>query len=821
MATLDELLDDITKRIVEADPAIAPRRVREAAAGVLAKPAHADRLLAALVADPTLLVSGSAQMPRALQRIIVAIDVPHSAVRLPRCPSCERELAAAFVNVGDLRLCGTCAKRATRRFHSCAECGNSVLNPRRAAGRAFCLRCWNSMRSRRSAILLTVLRRAIPELAASVIDDGLLAASASETEQLRLTLDCVENSTVWLAQPAQGNAAFARLYAVLTEHYPQLRPLVCAVCQSGGPLTNVLDGTRVCARCYRNGRRQDCDRCHQPRTISRQLADGTKLCQWCWKSDPEQIAECTVCGQRRVVAAVGPTGAVCGSCRLMSAVDTCSKCGRVEPCRFAGTARAVCEGCRRKRVPCARCGTIRLVHTRDEAGDPLCGSCSHRPTETCVSCGQFRSVVGRVHGEPLCGTCFTKHPASFRDCTRCGSHRKLRQTGLCDRCTIIDLATEMLPASVFEAHPSAVALRDALLGGGDAQTVAAFLRPRSLPLLRKALAEPGPITHTAIDALGPEQATRHVRALLVQYGLLPAVDYHLQRFERWIPEAVQTISEPVARSAFTQYANWKHLRELRAKQGPISGSLAGSRRRELRIVTDLLTWIEREGTSLEQLTQGQVDHWSTTGPERHRVQGFLRWARRNRLARDLSVFRAHPPPPTIGGLSDEERQRLLADVLRNDAILAGTRLAAALVLLYGIRPHRIAQITLDQVDSIDRLARIRIGADHLYLPDELGIVTEAVIAARTARRLLHDVHDGVWLLPGTRPGYPIANTTLTRRLREIGVAIAPARRGALTSLASQLHPVVLADLTGIHIRTAIVWRDAVAASRARYVAERL
>ncbi|WP_345047118.1 hypothetical protein [Microbacterium invictum] len=312
-----------------------------------------------------------------------------------------------------------------------------------------------------------------------------------------------------------------------------------------------------------------------------------------------------------------------------------------------------------------------------------------------------------------------------------------------------------------------------------------------------------------------------MRALLVQYGLLATVDYHLQRFERWISEAAQTISDPVARSAFTQYANWKHLRELRAKPGPISGSLAGSRRRELRIIKDLLEWAEREGTSLEQLTQGQVDHWSTTGTERHRVQGFLRWARRNRLARDLSVFRAHPPAPTIGGLSDERRQRLLADVLRNDDILAGTRLAAALVLLYGIHPHRIARITLDRVDSVNGLARIRIGSEHLYLPNELGIVAEAVIAARTARRLLHDVHDGVWLLPGTRPGYPLANTTLTRRLREIGVTVAPARRGALTSLAAQLHPVVLADLTGIHIRTAIVWRDAVAASRSRYVDELL
>jgi hypothetical protein len=251
MATLDELLDDITARIVEADPTIRTRRVREATAGVLKKLAHADRLLTALKADPELPVSGSAQMPRALQRIIVAAGARHSAVRLPRCPSCEREVAAAFVTVDDRQLCGTCAKQATKRLHPCAECGNSVLNPRRAAGRTFCLRCWNSMRPRRSDILLTVLRRDIPELPASVVDDGLLAASASETEQLRLALDCVEHATAWLAHPEQGSAAFARLYAVVAENCSELRPLVCAGCQSDRALTNVLDGTRVCARCYR------------------------------------------------------------------------------------------------------------------------------------------------------------------------------------------------------------------------------------------------------------------------------------------------------------------------------------------------------------------------------------------------------------------------------------------------------------------------------------------------------------------------------------------------------------------------------------------
>lgn len=522
-----------------------------------------------------------------------------------------------------------------------------------------------------------------------------------------------------------------------------------------------------------------------------------------------------------MVAAFGPDGPVCDSCRLAASVDTCSKCGRVEPCRFAGTGRAVCEGCRRKRVACDRCGLVRLVHTRDDKGAPLCESCSDHPTETCTICGQHRRVVGRDDGKALCGTCYKKQPVSFRDCTRCGSHRKLRSSGLCDECTTFDLANEMFPVSVLEAHPAIVALRDALLSGADTRTVTAFLRPRSLRLLRDILAAPEPITHAALDALGPEQATRHVRSLLVQYGLLPPIDYHLAKFEAWIPEAAKVIRDQTARAGFVQYASWKHLRQLRAKPGPISGSLAGSRRRELRLVIELLCWAEREGAPLSQLTQAHIDRWAATGPERHRVQGFLRWAQRNKLVGELSVYRPHPPTPEIGGLSDRERQQILTRILQDDGILARTKLAAALVLLYGIRPHRIVRITLDQVSSADGLARIQIGTEQLYLPEELGIVAETAFAARSARRLLHDVTDHVWLFPGSRPGYPLASPTLTRRLNEAGVPVARARKGALTSLAAQLHPVVLADLTGIHIRTAILWRNAVAASRSRYVSELL
>lgn len=508
MATPDELTDAITRLLVEAAPTLTFTAVRTAVATVLRKPAHADRLLAALAADPMLPTGGSAGMPRALQRIIAAIDAPGSGLRLPVCPGCDREMASALVASGSRWVCGSCGKRAGRRPHPCAECGTEILNPRRAAGRTFCIRCWHALRPRRVDILLPVVGRTSPSVGADAVGHALRAASASETEQLRLVLDCVVHGDDWFRRPERGSAAFARMYTVLAENLKGLPPLLCAVCREDRPLSGVIDGGRVCRRCYQDARKATCDNCDQIRTISRRLPDGTRLCQWCFKSAPDQRVECASCQQRRVVAVYTADGPLCTSCRLGQAVGVCTKCGRAGPCRFAGTSRAVCEDCRRTRLACNRCGAVKLVHTRDDDGNPLCGSCSERPTAACTTCGKLMAVVGRADGQPLCGTCYKKHPASFGDCARCGVHRRIRRTGLCDACTTRDLAASMFPAAVLDRHPRAAALRDALMVGRDDRNVTAFLRSRSLQILRAVLGSDAPISHATIDEMGTDQATK-------------------------------------------------------------------------------------------------------------------------------------------------------------------------------------------------------------------------------------------------------------------------------------------------------------------------
>lgn len=813
----------IAGRLVTADPALPADEVERIAKRVLRNTPRALRLLRELEADPEIALSGKPSMPRALQRIIGALVAERSSVlRLPVCPGCSNATPDPMIVVSQRPLCSLCAHRARLAPRSCSECGKQLLHTRKAARREYCPPCWDALLPDRQAILRSVLEEVFSApVSAEDLQEALEGAETTPTGQLKLALECSYFGGDLFRDPTLGSPAFVRLHRALEQSYPEMTPVRCAQCGEDRPLPSVLNGHRVCQRCYKKARAQACSSCGKTRDIAQRLPDGAGICQVCRRRRPDAMGQCITCGETRTIGFRSAEGPVCIQCRFQAAVDVCHKCGVHAPCRFAGTPRAICEACRRTLHPCIRCGKERIVSTRDANGNPICHSCADRTVEQCVSCGKHSRVVGRVDGAPLCDACYRRHPVGFRDCTRCGSHRRIRRTGLCDLCTITDLTADLFPAELLQTNSAVVALRDAMLRSSEQRTVVAFLRPKSVELLRAVLREPLPLTHEVLDQLGSEQATLAVRSALVEHGLLPPVDIHLRRLERWIEESAAQIASVTTRSGFVQYATWKHLRELRALPGLVSSSRASSRRRELRIVLDLLAWTEERGVPLSDLEQSHVDIWAMTGLERHRANGFLRWAHRNKLSRSLGLVRPRPAAPLLGGLTDSERAGLLTRVFADPEISPGTKLAAALISLYGIRPHRIVQIELSQLSTRDGLAVIRLGEEELHLPEELNLVADAVASARATHRLLHTVTDAKWLYPGERSGYPLNASSLFRRLRKINFPTTDARRGAMISLAAEVPPVVLARLTGIRIQTAIVWREAVAASRARYVGELL
>lgn len=814
-------VDAITAVIAGVETALPIEQVREVVDASLTTQPLALRMLSLLRADPTLLTSAAPSMPPPLQRIVAALLGRGARdVRMPCCFSCGQAKPLPFWGDGE-RICGPCCSHRRLRTCHCVLCGQERAWRATVAGRDYCRGCWRQVLPHALTRVAAAVRDYAGDVDAAGLDRAIEASVGSAPGRTTFALELEAYGPRWFADPAQGTLLFGTLYDALRAAGAPLPARRCGHCGAEAPLTEVLQGRRSCRKCARRARMTACDGCGQLAEIERRQPDGTRLCQRCTNKLADESAECILCGHHRVVGQRTSDGPVCGTCRQLQRTDTCTRCGRHAPCRFAGTDQAICLPCAKTKRQCIRCEQQRPVHSRTERGEPICHGCATPVIETCTDCGRERRVHGRAAGAPYCQHCYAKNPVSFRDCTRCGNHAYLTAARLCDRCTATDKINALFPSALVAADPNIQALRDACLAAEPATILRAFRRKGSTEMLRALLGNPDNINHAALDAMGNHSATRTVRSLLVEHGVLARRDEHLAQLEAWIDNAAAGIADPRDRRAFTQFARWRHLRVLRKRSTPASYGQATSRRWELQMIIDLLVWARTHGTLLAALTQHDVERWLTAGPHnRHRVKAFLQWTHRNGYSKSITIAITHDQTLDATGIDDDARWDLLQAVFADTTAAPGTRLAAALILLYGVRLHRIAALKLSDVTRSDNLIHIRLGSDPLLLPDELGPLAESVARDRTANRMFAAAQDNQWLFPGSIAGYPVSVDALTSRVKALGVSPHLARKTALVSLAMQLPPAIISRLTGLHVNTAARWAEAVAASSAKYAAVR-
>jgi integrase len=195
----------------------------------------------------------------------------------------------------------------------------------------------------------------------------------------------------------------------------------------------------------------------------------------------------------------------------------------------------------------------------------------------------------------------------------------------------------------------------------------------------------------------------------------------------------------------------------------------------------------------------------------------LQWCRSNGTNRNLTITSTQIRPlPAVFLLPEHQHHALLARVLDPEQrIDPALRLAASLILLYGIRNHEIASLSLADIITTGQDAWIRFGPEPLQLPAGLTGYAREAISERTITRFGSLTQDHQWLFPGLFHDQPIDPTTLSRRLAALGIKPERTRTTAMGQLAQQLPPPILARLIGINASTALRWSAAVTASYAR------
>ncbi|MFD3557034.1 hypothetical protein ACFWWA_33755 [Streptomyces goshikiensis] len=223
----------------------------------------------------------------------------------------------------------------------------------------------------------------------------------------------------------------------------------------------------------------------------------------------------------------------------------------------------------------------------------------------------------------------------------------------------------------------------------------------------------------------------------------------------------------------------------------------------INLAVAFLTTMNAHGLALAEVTQSEMDWWLAANPgTRYEVRDFAVWAACRGHSRDLHV--PHRPKTDPVGLAEDSQRELLQQCLNDRNLPLEVRIAGAILLLFGQHITRIAALPADALTTfngdqavvLDRVP-IRLPGSLAALLTELSDQTPSGWAANSPSR---------WLFPGTRPGQHLSATVLARRLTAHGIPIRPARNAALTQLAHDLPPAVLAPLLGLHVVTATQWR---------------
>jgi hypothetical protein len=405
-------------------------------------------------------------------------------------------------------------------------------------------------------------------------------------------------------------------------------------------------------------------------------------------------------------------------------------------------------------------------------------------------------------------------------CSVCRREDKCYERGLCEGCSLSRRAGEVMAGPDGSVPVALVPVYDAIVASPAPRKALNWLRQGAgAPMLSAMAAGTMAMTHAALDAHPRPMAANYLRNMLVANGVLEPRDDRLAGLERRNTETVAGIKRPEDRKVVTAFATWHVLRRLRrqAERNTTARTAVRHGRIQLLGAVEFLDWLAAHGLQLATASQGDLDRFLATGPpSRYDARHFVAWARERKLSAALEV----PTPKAAPGdvLDPEQRWSIIARLLTETDIDPVVRLAGGFVLLYAQPLSRIAVMTLDQV-TLDRAGvSVRFGGAQLEIPDPLGALLSAHLGTARSSHVGIGAVPSDWLFPGHHPGRPITASQLGHRLGALGIDARAARRAAQQQLASEVPAVVLAELLGVSIMTAVAWVHAAGGDWANYAA---
>ncbi|WP_238963736.1 hypothetical protein KN248_008145 [Mycobacterium paraintracellulare] len=404
-------------------------------------------------------------------------------------------------------------------------------------------------------------------------------------------------------------------------------------------------------------------------------------------------------------------------------------------------------------------------------------------------------------------------------CDNCGREAERLRGGNCARC----LVTQQLELLLKPHSPPDMRIKRLIV------ELAAVPRPESiLTWMRNVdtanlLAQIGTrelqLSHAAFDALPPSRNVEHLREMLVHHRMMPSRgDPIMFRFEIWVGQQLKSLeATPAIRVPIEQYTHWHHLRRLREpSQRPRNMDNATRfAKQQITEATKFLRWLlDEHRTVIANLRQEHIDSYLSEGPTtRTAVLNFIRW----RAAAGIGErFKTHyRSAATTPLMTSAQRLALIKTTIEADHTVLSARIAALILLLYGVPVSRIAKLTVADIESSAAGTSIKVGVLAAPIPRALLPIFHGYLAARQRGTMNHG---SPWLFPGLNAGQHTTEQVLMHQLRRLGIDIKAARNGALHDLIKEIDPASLADLLGYTANTLNIHAARAAVPMATYPA---
>jgi hypothetical protein len=239
-------------------------------------------------------------------------------------------------------------------------------------------------------------------------------------------------------------------------------------------------------------------------------------------------------------------------------------------------------------------------------------------------------------------------------------------------------------------------------------------------------------------------------------------------------------------------------------------------KQEITEAAKFLRWLlDEHDTTINDLRQDQLDAYLSVGSTtRTAIRNFIQWRARAGIAAPLKTrYRTARTTPLA---SSRQRLELIKTVAEAEHIVLSTRIAALILLLYGIPVRKICELTRADVVATPERTTIRIGHVPAPIPEALLPLFHQHLAAPGNHRTMN--HDSTWLFPGTNAGQHITEQMLMKRLRSLGIDITAAKKRSTARSHQRDRHASLADLLGYTPKTMNIHAARAAVPMASYPA---